>query len=58
MSFETKPKSGVIEYVPSVVRDYIDNNQEHLEKFYEKEELKHKFLSNNFSKYHIMQVSR
>lgn len=48
MSFETKPKSGVTEYVPSVTRQYVETHREELVPFFSREEgkLAERFLSN------------
>ena len=60
ISFEVKPKSAAAEYVPSKVRRYIESNRESLESFFEANggEVSDKLLSNWFSKFHVMQVSR
>jgi len=60
LSFETKPKSGVTEFVPSVTREYIDKHREELAHFLCRDEGKsaESFLSNQLTKFHVMQVSR
>ncbi|CDW86190.1 UNKNOWN [Stylonychia lemnae] len=58
ISFETKPKSGVVEYVPTSVKSYIEQNESELQNFNTKQDMKEKFICNEFTKYHIMQVSR
>eukprot|EP00347_Sterkiella_histriomuscorum_P018907 403343712 len=58
IAFETKPKSGVVEYVPSKVIKYLEDNSQELSCFNAKSVLKEQFISCGFSKYHIMQVSR
>jgi hypothetical protein len=57
LSFEIKPKSGVTEFVPSCVHKYIDENKEQLSLFLSSEYAS-KFLNNNMTKFHVMQVSR
>ena len=34
LSFEIKPKSGVTEYVPKIVKDYIQANRDKLDHFF------------------------
>lgn len=57
-SYETKPKSGVTEYVPSKVRQYVEKNKVDLKLFFKKDHVAKKFLSNKYSKFHVMQISR
>ncbi len=57
LSFEIKPKSGVTEYVPSIVKKFIEENKTDLEKFLKSDHAE-KFMNNNCSKFHVMQVSR
>jgi hypothetical protein len=57
LSFEIKPKSGVTEFVPSCVHKYIDENKNQLSQFLSSEYAS-KFMNNNMTKFHVMQVSR
>jgi hypothetical protein len=54
MSFETKPKSGVTEYLPSNVRSLIESGAVSTNN----EELLKNFVDNQMTKFHVMQVSR
>lgn len=38
LSFETKPKSGVTEYIPSITHKFIEDNRDSLTKFFEAED--------------------
>ena len=54
VSFETKPKSGVTEFVPSKIRKLLEENKEKYQVFLSKKDLVQKFLSNRFTKFHVM----
>lgn len=59
LSFETKPKSGVPEYIPSKVLQEIERNKETTyQHFFQKEEIARKFLDLGFTKFHVRQISR
>jgi hypothetical protein len=54
ITFETKPKSGVTEYVPSEALKYL---QEHKDLELD-DRLLETYLANRFSKFHVNQISR
>ena len=60
ITFETKPKSGVTEYVPSTAMKYLENHRDELPNFFNAQEgeLAKRFLSNSFTKFHVMQINR
>lgn len=53
IAFETKPKSGVMEYVPSKVLDYIKENSDKLEHFLKKEDIKNDLINHKLPKFYV-----